>query len=98
MDNGTFDALTRRAALVTLGVAGLAALASPTANAKSTTKKKAKKKCQQQVGQCATYLTGVCSSRECPPELITCCDRLAVCDFARFQACFVEAFSAEEGP
>jgi hypothetical protein len=99
MENGTFDALTRRASLVTLGAVGLTALASSTAaDARSTTKKKAKKKCQQQVGQCTTYITGVCANQECPPGLTACCDPLGVCDFTGYVDCLRQALGLEEGP
>jgi hypothetical protein len=95
------DALTRRASLLSLGVAGLtAALTSPlSAGAKNKAKKKLKKKqqqkCQAQVGQCNDTYTAYCESISDDPDVVQtcldaytpCCESLASCDYAAFFAC-----------
>jgi hypothetical protein len=69
MDTVAFDALTRRASLLSLGVAGLtAAVSGPLAagaknknkKAKKKLKKKQKQKCQSQVEPCEAVLTANC--------------------------------------
>jgi hypothetical protein len=88
MNNATFDALSRRASLVTLGAAGLAALADPVvADAKNTAKKKARKKCQQQVGQCTAFLAEQCDGDPSCLAVTACCPSLGNCDVAAFFAC-----------
>jgi hypothetical protein len=101
MEDVAFDAMTRRASLLSFGVAGLAAAfaGSLAAEAKNTAKKKLKKKqlqkCQAQVGQCDANFTGNCEmSSETPEELqecldlfLPCCEPLGTCDFIAFFAC-----------
>jgi hypothetical protein len=100
-----FDALTRRAAgsitrrssLVTLGAAGLAALAgtSLTVEAKDKTKKKLKnlkkelaqsnQKCSQQVTDCETFVAALGGNA----AQVECCSLLTTCDFSAFNQCLL---------
>jgi len=90
MNDVSFDALSRRASLVALGAAGLAAaFAAPIADAKNTTKKKARKKCKKQVGQCLVFLEGRCAGDPaCIANSVRCCPFLGNCDVIGFFACF----------
>jgi hypothetical protein len=87
-----FDALTRRTSLFGLG-AGMLTLASPlTARARNTRnkkiKKKARKKCQSQVGQCETEVHETCEdSQACLDAQLPCCLTLATCNLVSFFAC-----------
>jgi hypothetical protein len=93
MGNRAFDALTRRASLLSLGVAGVGALAGPpTADAKkskkSKIKKKARQKCQNQAGQCLAFLSVSCGNdTSCVASAQRCCPLVGNCDFAGFVAC-----------
>jgi hypothetical protein len=98
MNDLPFDTLTRhaarrasrRASLMTLGKAGLAALASPlsTVAKKKRAGKKAKQKCQRQVGQCTTFLLPLCGE---DPDCLTfaqqCCALTGNCDPVGFINC-----------
>jgi hypothetical protein len=87
-----FDALTRRTSLFGLG-AGMLTLASPpTTRAKNTKnkkiKKKARKKCQSQVGQCETEVREMCGDYQaCVDAQLPCCPTLATCNLVSFFAC-----------
>jgi len=85
-------AVSRRASLVTLSAAGLAAgfAGSRTAGAKKSSSKKAKKKCKKQVGQCTTYVTAACAGQE-PSclDLLACCTPLGSCNVTGFFTCLV---------
>lgn len=105
MDDGSFDALTRRASLLSLGAVGLAAaLASPfTADAKKKGgKNKNKKKkcpdcpdlCTPQVAQCTTAITTLCAGEPTCLDSALCCPTLASCDFSGFFACLVASSQA----
>lgn len=100
MEPRTFDALTRRASLLTLGSAGLAALTLPrTAAAKKNRKNRNKEKgdvnklCKSQVGQCETFVTALCEDINDPEcvAVLACCAPLASCDFNGFIACLEAA-------
>jgi hypothetical protein len=100
MLGSTFDTITRQAAarfsrrtsLLTLGAAGLAALAGPLPTrakkkgGNKTSRKKlqrlANRKCQGQVAPCETALIqgGV-------PEATACCQPLGDCDYNAFLIC-----------
>jgi hypothetical protein len=99
MLESTFDAvartaatrISRRGSLLTLGGAGLAALAGPVqarAKKKSSIAKKARRlanrKCRQQVEECVTSLTQIGSE-----EAVPCCDFLADCDSAGHIQCLL---------
>jgi hypothetical protein len=94
MNNGTFEALTRRASLMSLGTAGLIALTNPfVAGAK---KKQGKNKgkngdvnklCKGQVGECTTALTALCAGDPDCQDLIACCSNLGRCNFTSFLDC-----------
>lgn len=83
----SFDALTRRASLTTLGVAGLAALTRPTAS--SAKKKDDKfKKCKKQVDDCTTFLLASCDGTPAECTVVAaCCDELKHCHFDSFMFC-----------
>jgi hypothetical protein len=101
MDAIAFDALTRRASLIVVGTAGLAAsFASPIAtSARNKAKKKLKKKqlqkCQAQIGQCSAIFTANCEAsstnpdelQECLDTFIPCCEPLGTCGFNAFFVC-----------
>jgi hypothetical protein len=100
MDDVAFDAVTRRASLVSLGLAGLAAFLADaiTGEAKNKNKKitkKAKQKCQSQVGQCTASYTVFCDNitdnpvdlQECVDSYRPCCEFLADCDAGAFLNC-----------
>jgi hypothetical protein len=104
MESRSFDAFTRRAALLTLGSVGLGTLASPlAADAKKRNRKRNKNKnkgdvnklCKTQVGQCETFINAQCDpeDQECA-ALLACCSELATCDFDGFVACFVDVQQA----
>jgi len=94
MDDVTFDALSRRASLLTLGPAGVAALASPIA---ASAKKKKKKKgdvnklCKKQVQPCLDFLTAACAGEPSCLAVLGCCSILGSCNTTQFLTCFVEA-------
>jgi hypothetical protein len=92
MTQQTFDTLTRRASMLTLG-AGLAALAGPlAASAKNKSGKKARKKCKKQVGQCRDAITEQCSGNpDCADPQLPCCDSLGSCNFQGFVDCLADA-------
>jgi hypothetical protein len=90
MDDGSFDALTRRASLKALGTtAVVAALAAPrSAQAKPKPGKKAKKRCQKQVGACRVALVDVCDGSDyCEQVLLPCCPKLKTCNAPAFIQC-----------
>jgi hypothetical protein len=105
VDTNTFDALTRRASLMTLGVAGLAGIAGPL-EAKAKNKKKGKgdnlKKCKKQVDTCRSGIAQLCEvvfaedAAECIPFFEPCCEFLKSCNAAQAFACAVEAAASLE--
>lgn len=91
MNERSFDALTRRASLFTLGVVGLGVLVNPSAAAAKKKKddKKARKRCRAQVAQCTTLVTDGCADNpECLKGL-DCCDFAGRCDFTGFLNCLL---------
>ena len=91
MTQRTFDALTRRASLLTVGT-GVAALAGPlSAPARKGGKKggnKANKKCGKQVGQCRAAVVDLCDgSQTCEDAQLPCCRFLSSCNFRKFIYC-----------
>lgn len=104
MNNLSFDTFTRhaagrvsrRASLAPLGTVGLAALASPiSTEAKKQKKgagKKAKQKCQKQVGQCTTFLDPLCEDDpDCLALVQECCAFAGSCDVDGFFDCLIVA-------
>ncbi|MGH2618557.1 MAG: hypothetical protein ACRDJC_25280 [Thermomicrobiales bacterium] len=79
----TAASVSRRNSLLTLSGAGLAALLGGplTADAKKSGKKKKKafKKCNPQVAQCAAAIQAACDERDTDPD--TCAAKIACCDF-----------------
>jgi hypothetical protein len=93
MNHGSFDALTRRASLATLGGVGMTALVHPVSTAaKSKNKKsdkKARQKCQTQVEQCTTLVKDACNDDlHCLTQL-DCCEFAGRCDFTGFLNCLI---------
>lgn len=97
MNDNSFDTLTRhaagrvsrRASLLALGTAGVAALAGPISGEakkqkrkqKQSVGKKARQKCQQQVGQCVDFLTPICvGDVTCLAKVQRCCAVVGNCD------------------
>lgn len=98
MDSSVFDSLTRqaadivsrRASLLALGAAGLAAaLANPLGGEAS---KKGKKKCNKQKKQCRSDVQDFCAGtiieQECLDALLPCC---ATCNVANGVTCVLNA-------
>jgi hypothetical protein len=86
---------SRRGSLLTLGGAGLAALAAPLAGS-AKNKKKCKqtgKKCQRQVGQCNGYFVPLCEDEDAPEDCVeltaACCELLGDCQADAFIDCFL---------
>jgi hypothetical protein len=91
--------ITRRGSLMTLGGAGLAAMAGPsTAEAGKSDKKanrkarkKGKKKCKKQDGQCVQVFEELCATEGdpefCEDAFIPCCAFLAQCQTTAFFEC-----------
>jgi hypothetical protein len=98
MDPVSFDALTRRASLVSAGATGLAALATPML-AEGKKKKKTKKGdvnklCKQQVGECTDFLLPLCmGDPQCLVQVPICCEEFATCDSAGFLNCLLSLSS-----
>lgn len=90
MNDQSFDHLTRRATLATLGVAALTGVlgqASAT-SAKQRAGKKARKKCKNQVSQCQSRVSLLCENNDgCVQSLTACCQQLDACDFNAFLIC-----------
>jgi hypothetical protein len=91
--------ISRRGSLMTLGGAGLAAMAGPASaeagksdkKANRKARKKGKKKCKKQDGQCIGVWEGLCAA-EADPELcqdtfLPCCAFLASCQATAYFAC-----------
>lgn len=81
----TAAGLSRRGSLLALGGAALAAAVtgpSHTQAAKSgkKTRKKARKVCRRQVGQCHDFLDWACPDQTCVDRLESCCASFAKCD------------------
>jgi hypothetical protein len=96
MNRVDFDALTRRAALATLGaaaIAGPAVLTDPIAgNAKKKKRKKGDvnnlQRCKQQAGAWIDFVPTFCGDGALCQELIACATPLKSCDFTGFLTCF----------
>jgi hypothetical protein len=97
MSYAILDGLTRRAALLTLGAAGLAGLRGSTATEAETrqrTKKKCdvEKLCKRQTGQCIDLLKPTCNGDpECEGFVKLCCPKFGKCDPVGFIACISPA-------
>ena len=87
------SAFTRRASLLTLGVAGATSLAPRPLAAK----KSANFLCKRQVGDCRAGITLVCEGPNCD-QAVACCDFLATCDFTAFASCINRANQAANQP
>jgi hypothetical protein len=91
MNSRFFDGWTRRTSLAGLGAAGLLALGSSLATARNENRnrknkidKKARQKCQKQVGPCNAVLEDECGN---DPDCLACCEFAGRCDFAGFIDC-----------
>ena len=97
MNDRHFDSLTRRASIVTPGVGGSAAVASPFTVAakqkhKNASNTKAKKRCQSQIAQCTTLVAQACpGDAACVARLQPCCTVVGQCDFSGFITCLQQA-------
>lgn len=102
------EAVSRRSSLVTLGVAALAAMVAlpgsgvagkPSNNKNKKQKKQAKKQslklCQQQVGQCQTFITAECEGNGCGTVVAVCCPLLGTCQNEAFFTCLVDSLNQQ---
>jgi hypothetical protein len=98
VDPSFFDTLTRRASLLTLGSAGVAAaLGIPTVTSAKKKHGKGKNKgksgdpnalCKKQVGQCTDFFEAACQGNpDCLATVDRCCPTLGSCDLAGFFEC-----------
>jgi hypothetical protein len=102
MTGNAFDALTRRArartrraSLVALGGASLAAFAGASVGQAGKSGKKAKKKCKKQTPACRGFATRLCGEfflpgpdfDACFADASACCDTLARCQAESFFGC-----------
>lgn len=92
MTDQRFDALTRRTSLMGLGAGALALAGMLPASARNTQskkiKKKARQKCQSQVGQCEAEVLEICADDQaCIDRQLPCCPALATCNLFSFFAC-----------
>lgn len=88
MDRPSFVALTRRASLLTLSMAGLSAVARPAAvGAKGNGN--AFKRCKQEASDCQTRLLAECQGDPTCPAQAACCDHLKRCKFGDFVTCLL---------
>lgn len=90
MNGQSFDHLTRRASLATLGIAALSGVLghAPATSAKQSAGKKARKKCKNQVSQCLSRISQLCENDAgCQQTLPACCQQLSGCDFNAFLIC-----------
>jgi hypothetical protein len=104
MNDLHLDRLPRRASLTTLGVGGLAALASPftatakrkrkNANAKKAKTNKAKERCETQVAQCTDFIVASCpGDAACVAKFQPCCTFSGLCDFTGFLTCLQQTLN-----
>ncbi|HYI14930.1 MAG TPA: hypothetical protein VEX37_06045 [Thermomicrobiales bacterium] len=102
MNDRTFDfftaraaSLSRRASLVGLGGAALAAaVVAPTPARAGTVSKKVKKKCKKQIGQCETSAALFCARQffdlgACQTTLFPCCASFKNCKGGTAYECIV---------
>ncbi len=97
MNTTAFDPLTRRASLMVIGMTGLPGLAGFAGlraaiaknRKKNSTKKKARQKCKNQVGQCISSIYLVCGpiGPDCLALAEQCCLILGSCDVTGYFAC-----------
>jgi hypothetical protein len=98
MNHSSFDALTRRTSLMSLGAAGVTALARPfAADAKKKRKNHKKgdinKLCKTQVEPCISFQIDACGDNpSCKVNLHRCCQFFATCDPTGFWTCLIDAF------
>jgi len=104
MNDLHFDRLTRRASLTTLGVAGLAAFASPfnatakrkhkNANTNQAQTNTAIERCQTQVAQCTDFISAACpGDAACVAKFQPCCTFSEQCDFTGFITCLQQTLN-----
>jgi hypothetical protein len=97
MKDVSFDTLTRHASRLSLGTAGLTGLAaqpnpvtadSKKRNGNKKANKKAKRKCQSQVGQCVSNMASVCNGDPaCLAKSELCCAFFGNCDLSAWLVC-----------
>lgn len=90
----TLTRLTRRASVMSLGVASLGAAIPPlAAGARKKKKADANKRCKSQVEPCKAFFTGQCGGGINNPEcaaVIGCCDALGTCNFSGLATCLAQ--------
>jgi hypothetical protein len=80
--------VTRRSSPNATETAGSPASKGPLGAAKKSAGKKAKQKCQRQIGQCTTFYTTVCQGNaDCLAKAERCCPELVDCDLLGFLTC-----------
>jgi hypothetical protein len=86
MNRNTFDALTRRASLVALGAAGIAALGQ-TDRMSAKKKRDVNQLCKRQVGQCLAFFIPQCEDAACHARINLCCPQFGTCSLSGFYDC-----------
>ncbi len=92
MTEQRFDAVTRRTSLFGLGGGALALAGMRPASARKSQgkkiKRKARQKCQSQVGQCEAEVRELCGDDQgCIDSQLPCCPALATCNLFSLFAC-----------
>jgi hypothetical protein len=82
----SFDTITRRASLISLGAVGLATFAAD-AKKKKSASKKAKQKCQKQAGQCMATFASLTDDPSALAQVKGCCALAGNCDIVGFYYC-----------
>jgi hypothetical protein len=101
----TATALSRRASMLAIGGAALAASAAPMPTRAGKASKKAKKRCKRQVGQCESMIAPACaaadllvSEEECVDTLLPCCQPFKDCQADAVFDCLIAASEAMAAP
>jgi hypothetical protein len=94
MNRNSFDALTRRASLVALGAAGIAALGQ-TDRISAKKKRDVNQLCKRQVSQCLDFYLPRCEDGSCLARFDRCCPQFGTCNFFGFYDCLRDAMSME---
>ncbi|MGH2615129.1 MAG: hypothetical protein ACRDJC_07815 [Thermomicrobiales bacterium] len=93
MKTSTFDIMTRRGSLLTLGGAALTAMATPEVASAGKSGKNAKKRCKKQRGQCFTAVAEFCESTanpsSCEGFYRPCCEHFARCSVGTGIVCIL---------
>lgn len=93
----TVGSRVRRASIVALGAAALAAVVTRPSPARAgKAGKKAKKKCKRQIGQCQSSIADLCADEpaECEEVLAPCCTSFKGCQAGAAYQCIVDGLLA----